>query len=153
MKKTYGYNKLIIHRDISTGNLLIFEADDGSTFGRLMDYDHAKKASAMGKIESKIAGLSPSELKLQRGQFRAAAEYVLGRQLNDKVLDAVLKWFDRRSAIDYIEDVIKFTGSSDKAPDKPLSLTDLGWIDTVSLSSLDCRPSLSNLPAGPNSTS
>ncbi|KAG6859513.1 hypothetical protein C0993_003842, partial [Termitomyces sp. T159_Od127] len=113
-----------------------------------MDYDHAKKASAMGKIESKIAGLSPSELELQRGQFGFVAKYLLGRQCDDKVLDAALKWLDEYSAIAYIKDVIKFTGSSDKAPDKPLSLTDLGWIDTDQTQPHDW-PDFGNREPGP----
>ncbi|KAG6895443.1 hypothetical protein C0993_009576 [Termitomyces sp. T159_Od127] len=130
-EQKYGHGKLILHRDISTGNLLIFEADDGSTFGRLMDYDHAKKASAMGKIESQIAGVAPSELDVQRDLLRPVIKYQTGRQVEDDVIDVALKWTEfGDAALAYIKDVIKSTGSSDKASDKPLSLTDLGWIDT-----------------------
>ncbi|KAG6858721.1 hypothetical protein C0993_005161, partial [Termitomyces sp. T159_Od127] len=125
----YGHGKLILHRDISTGNLLIFEADDGSTFGRLMDYDHAKKASAMGKIESKIAGVAPLELDVQRGLLRSFIDRI-GRQVEDGVLDTALKWLDEYSAIAYIKDVIRYNELGDKASDKPLSLTDFGWVDT-----------------------
>ncbi|KAG6889541.1 hypothetical protein C0992_004801 [Termitomyces sp. T32_za158] len=123
----YGHNKLILHRDISTGNLLIFETNDGRTFGRLMDYDHAKKASGTGKIESKIAGLSTLKLTCKR---RLVGHY-LERKVDDNVLDIALKWFDKEiSAIAYIEDAAEFTDLSKKDSDKPLCPTDLGWADT-----------------------
>ncbi|KAF5376682.1 hypothetical protein D9615_007847 [Tricholomella constricta] len=42
----HAHNDLIIHRDVSIGNLLIYSHihDSQETFGRLRDFDHAKKA-------------------------------------------------------------------------------------------------------------
>ncbi|KAF5376691.1 hypothetical protein D9615_007848 [Tricholomella constricta] len=43
---THAHNNLIIHRDVSIGNLLIYppRQDGEETLGRLRDFDHAKKA-------------------------------------------------------------------------------------------------------------
>ncbi|KAG6886491.1 hypothetical protein C0992_003728 [Termitomyces sp. T32_za158] len=121
------HKRLILHRDISSGNLLIFEADDGSTFGRLMDFDHAKKASGMRKIESKVAGLSPLELDKRRDNVRRLVQ----RKVDDNVVDIALKWLDKEvSAIAYIDEAAESTDPSKENSGKTLCPTDLGWANT-----------------------
>ncbi|KAG6896329.1 hypothetical protein C0993_008532 [Termitomyces sp. T159_Od127] len=98
-----GHNKLILQRDISTGNILIFEDEEGRTFGRLIDYDHAKKASGMREVPSMIAGLSPLALQDKRDLLqRLLKTTIVGKAEND-VLDMALKWLRLTHACGYIE--------------------------------------------------
>ncbi|KNZ73119.1 hypothetical protein J132_01198 [Termitomyces sp. J132] len=120
----YGHDKLILHRDISTGNLLIFQVQDGSAVGRLMDYDHAKKAKGKKPISSEIVNLDR-----KRNGLQSILWDNLEKEADVDVLDRALKWLNRSSdAAHYIEDAVKFTGLvGNNASEDPLSVTDLGW--------------------------
>ncbi|KAG6828702.1 hypothetical protein H0H93_014778, partial [Arthromyces matolae] len=59
----HAHNNRILHRDISMGNLLIFKDSDGKTYGRLMDYDHAKKASGCRLITFSNQNGLPEDLE------------------------------------------------------------------------------------------
>ncbi|KAG6871774.1 hypothetical protein C0993_002780, partial [Termitomyces sp. T159_Od127] len=121
-----GHQKLIIHRDISMGNLFIFERDKKQTsFGRLMDYDHAKKASGWCEIPSKI-----TSLESDRYLLKANLERNFGRKAVDDVLDTALKWHRPTEASKYIEDAAKLSGLSNHASESPLTMEDLGWHNT-----------------------
>ena len=59
------------------GNLLIFEDDKkqkGRTFGRLIDYDHAKKAPGTCEVPSKIPS---SSLQEERDLLRTMSNVAL----------------------------------------------------------------------------
>ncbi|KAG5730086.1 hypothetical protein E4T56_gene1850 [Termitomyces sp. T112] len=120
----YGHDKLILHRDISTGNLLIFQVRDGSAVGRLMDYDHAKRAKGKKPISSEIVNLD-----VKRKNARSSLLENLEREADVDVLDRALKWLDRSSdAANYIEDVAKFTVLvGNDASENSLAVSDLGW--------------------------
>ncbi|KAG6895546.1 hypothetical protein C0992_000685 [Termitomyces sp. T32_za158] len=124
-----GNKKGIIHRDISIGNLLIFDHDHqrSRNFGRLIDYDHAKKASGMGEIQSMIAGLSPEKLDAKRGLLQSLIKDKFGGTATDDVLDTALKWLDPADAFKYIQDAIQFLELSDHVSKNSLSIADLGW--------------------------
>ncbi|KAG6858254.1 hypothetical protein C0995_001359, partial [Termitomyces sp. Mi166 len=153
-----GHDKLIIHRDASIGNLLIFERSNGTTFGRLMDYDHAKKAKEKIDITSYIRDLSSSELDTKRKVLQYNLAYVrqrkadnvvlgLNRQVDNEVLDRALKWvFEPGHAAKYIRDVADFTGLGNDASEKPLCLSDLGWDEK---DGVDKWPDFANRKHGP----
>ncbi|KAG6861615.1 hypothetical protein C0991_011626 [Blastosporella zonata] len=56
-----AYKLLFLHCDVSAGNLLIFEDNSGGTFGRLIDYDHAKKATKHHLIDRHAPATDPAE--------------------------------------------------------------------------------------------
>ncbi|KAG6858788.1 hypothetical protein C0995_013917, partial [Termitomyces sp. Mi166 len=154
----HGNNELIIHRDVSTGNLLIFERSDGKTFGRVMDYDHAKKAKEKIDITSYIRDLSSSELDIERKALqtilsherrRKADNVVVGlnRQVDNEVLDRALKWFPEPiiGAL-YIAAVAKSTGLGNNASEKSICLSDLGWDEK---DGVDKWPDFANRKHGP----
>ncbi|KNZ71924.1 hypothetical protein J132_05198 [Termitomyces sp. J132] len=118
---------LVLHRDVSAGNVLIFQGKDGPPYGRLMDYDHAKKAENYDL--SGTRNLSPSQLETERGIVRISVEHALKRKVDNDVLDVALKWFDDTiDASGYIRTAAQFTGLvGENAPQKPICATDLGW--------------------------
>ncbi|KAG6882663.1 hypothetical protein C0993_009671, partial [Termitomyces sp. T159_Od127] len=107
-----GHNKLILQRDISTGNILIFENEEGRTFGRLIDYDHAKKASGMREVPSMIAGLSPSALQDKLDLLQRCLETTIVGKAENDVLDMAFKWLRLTNACGYIECVVESFGLS-----------------------------------------
>ncbi|KAG6893840.1 hypothetical protein C0995_015872 [Termitomyces sp. Mi166 len=153
-----SHDKLIIHRDANIGNLLIFERSKGTTFGRLMDYDHAKKAKEKIDITSYIRDLSSSELDIERKALqtilsherrRKADNVVVGlnRQVDNEVLDRALKWFPEPiiGAL-YIAAVAKSTGLGNNASEKSICLSDLGWDEK---DKVDKWPDFANREHGP----
>ncbi|KNZ71917.1 hypothetical protein J132_05191 [Termitomyces sp. J132] len=125
-EEKHGNDKLVLHRDVSAGNVLIFQGKDGSSCGRLMDYDHAKKAENYDLFGTR--NLSPSQLETERGLTRPLVEYALKRKVENDILDVALKWFDSVDAIGYIRTAAQFTGLvGENASQKPICATDLGW--------------------------
>ncbi|KAH0586584.1 hypothetical protein H2248_007809 [Termitomyces sp. 'cryptogamus'] len=119
----YSYDKLILHHNISTGNLLIFQVQDHLPVGRLMDHDHAKKAKEKKSISSEIVNLDKKQNSVQNNLWDN-----LEKEADVDVFDRALKWLNRSSdAAHYIEDTAEFTGLvSNNASENPLSVTDLG---------------------------
>ncbi|KAG6863077.1 hypothetical protein C0993_000299, partial [Termitomyces sp. T159_Od127] len=139
-----GHEKLIIHRDISMGNLFIFERDKKQrSLGRLMDYDHAKKASGWREIPSKI---SSSNLQEERGFLRINLTCHFDREAADDVLDTALKWHHPAEASRYIEDVADSLRLSKHVP---LSTEDLGWHNTEDKTKAHRWPDFTSRVAGP----
>ena len=111
------------------GNLLIFEDDKkqkGRTFGRLIDYDHAKKAPGTCEVPSKIPS---SSLKGKRDFLRLSFENLSEREAADDVLDTALKWMGPIFALPYINGVADSLGLSN---DASLNMEDLRWYNIVS---------------------
>ncbi|KAG6835618.1 hypothetical protein H0H93_016476 [Arthromyces matolae] len=89
----------VLHRDISGGNLLIFKDLNGTTFGRLIDYDHAKRARNTIQIARKAPSLPSSLLKTQ-----AMIDFAVDLD----VVAVALSWNDKpRTAAEYIESVVR----------------------------------------------
>ncbi|KAG6851740.1 hypothetical protein C0991_006590 [Blastosporella zonata] len=115
-----AYKLLFLHRDVSAGNLLIFEHKSGETFGRLIDYDHAKKATKHRLIQRH----DPSGQQLVRQTLQRSRR---GRELDidDDVISNALTWIEEpHLALVYI------LGTVDglvKPSTSPLSKAALGW--------------------------
>ncbi|KAG6815014.1 hypothetical protein H0H93_011288, partial [Arthromyces matolae] len=89
----------VLHRDISGGNLLIFKALDGTTFGRVIDYDHAKRARNTIQIARKAPSLPSMLLKTQEMTDLA---------VDLDIVAVALNWIDKpRTAADYIESAVR----------------------------------------------
>ncbi|KAG5639852.1 hypothetical protein DXG03_002826, partial [Asterophora parasitica] len=84
----------VVHRDVSSGNLLIFFDTGGKAVGRLMDYDHAKRAlalidmpttqhkkGAISWIRSGLAEVNEPKLLLTEEAVVEASRYFVQGQL------------------------------------------------------------------------
>ncbi|KAG6815017.1 hypothetical protein H0H93_011283, partial [Arthromyces matolae] len=90
----------VLHRDISGGNLLIFKALDGTTFGRVIDYDHAKRAGSTIRIPISHKSHPQSLLRRTRKMTPVA--------VNEDVLTVALNWVDKPwYAAEYIGSAVK----------------------------------------------
>ncbi|KAF5366921.1 hypothetical protein D9615_010678 [Tricholomella constricta] len=138
MDYSHAYGKLIVHRDISIGNVMIFPtaADPAKTRGRLMDFDHAKKANDSRDL---VCASVPSqsdlfEIKLVMQLVRGSLAYL--RESNDlvvadEVIEELFRWVPQKRALDYIKEVIdvrkRHFGLDLEKLEGPLTLAHLGW--------------------------
>ncbi|KAG6818260.1 hypothetical protein H0H93_006482 [Arthromyces matolae] len=90
----------VLHRDISGGNLLIFKALDGTTFGRVIDYDNAQRAGST--ISIPITHKShPRSLLRQTRKIAPVA-------VDQDILTVGLNWVDKPwYAAEYIGSAVK----------------------------------------------
>ncbi|KAG5650351.1 hypothetical protein H0H81_012543 [Sphagnurus paluster] len=123
----HAHAKYILHRDISIGNLMIFAytSDDFErTYGRLMDFDHAKR----------VTNASPPLLTPVDEAFLPRAENLIklsyeGDISRDLMVQA---WgYVKFLSGSYIQDVFNTRRSYFELPPKEGELTsaDLGWYD------------------------
>ncbi|KAF5379095.1 hypothetical protein D9615_005897 [Tricholomella constricta] len=131
---SHAYGMRIVHRDISIGNVMIFPmaADPAKTRGRLMDFDHAKKATDSKGL---VCASAPSSLDLMNMQntkynlahLRGSGDLVVA----DEVIEELYCWKPHKKALDYIERVIddrkRYFGLNLENMKGPLTLAHLGW--------------------------
>ncbi|KAG6806574.1 hypothetical protein H0H92_010777, partial [Tricholoma furcatifolium] len=127
-----AHDKLYLQRDISIGNLLILEGTAGETFGRLVDYDHAKKAMRSEKI-SRHDREDTAFWASQATSTLLAMDPKAQWKVQDKVaLEAVACVAHPVFGGYYLFDVIKNDPClAEKAATSPLSMDDLHWTETV----------------------
>ncbi|KAG6863623.1 hypothetical protein C0991_004580 [Blastosporella zonata] len=118
-----AHQLLILHRDVRPGHLLIFEeGENGETFGRLIDYDHAKKAKKHRLIQRhnpsmELLALVQMGLQCSRETRELAVD--------DDVVSHALSWIeDHLSVIDYILGEVR---GLVKPVTSTLSKAALGW--------------------------
>ncbi|KAF5376690.1 hypothetical protein D9615_007849 [Tricholomella constricta] len=117
----HAHNNLIIHRDVSIANLLIYppRLDGGETFGRLIDFHHAKKAV-------KFIPLPSSGAPDWRHDFFKAYNVHKGHPCTDDAVAEALRFINSTpAAIIYTEAAIKSRFGSQKG--LILTAADLGW--------------------------
>ncbi|KAG6908719.1 hypothetical protein DXG01_003564 [Tephrocybe rancida] len=135
-----AHRRLILQRDISGGNLLIFTDENGQAFGRLMDYDHARKAEKALSIpyleHEALENLKELNVLLI---FHRAMQYTWSRtesaayEVDDSVaLEAIRRINCVSEATEYVVDVIKARYSlpasgTDGDTLQKLCKADLGW--------------------------
>ncbi|KAG6835617.1 hypothetical protein H0H93_016475, partial [Arthromyces matolae] len=117
----------ILHRDVSSGNLLIFNSldDDGTTFGRLIDYDHAKQARSTKLVREQKEPVTNKKLAIIEMLLEDLFPF---QQLtvNMDVLNEAYSWVKKPStAADYISAVL--TQFGDIAPKSTVDITKLAW--------------------------
>ncbi|KAG6851754.1 hypothetical protein C0991_006443 [Blastosporella zonata] len=114
-----AYKLLFLHRDVSAGNLLIFEHKSGETFGRLIDYDHAKKATKKA-TKHRLIDRAPSKQRLVRMLLEDKK-----KDVDDDVISNALTWIkDTAAASLYI---VATVNGLVKPATSPLSKAALGW--------------------------
>ncbi|KAG6824313.1 hypothetical protein H0H92_007241 [Tricholoma furcatifolium] len=128
-----SYNKLYLQRDISIRNLLVFEVAAGETFGRLVDYDHAKKAE--GSKEIFRHKFKDEAFQIDRTFATLAEESDSRWQVEAAVaLEAATCVAHPVFGGYYLFDVIKNNSSlAEKAATSPLSMDDVHWTETGTL--------------------
>ncbi|KAG6836602.1 hypothetical protein H0H93_006238 [Arthromyces matolae] len=125
----FSHDNQILHRDVSMGNLLIFKGPDGKTIGRLMDYDHAKRALAQLLIKPPYENESPENFETRKKHL----VYLLSRgrlpwKVDDDVLSAALKWVDlEEHAQNYIAGAVQIAKADTDCSQKTYTASDLGW--------------------------
>ncbi|KAG6851547.1 hypothetical protein C0991_008233, partial [Blastosporella zonata] len=112
-----AYKLLFLHRDVSAGNLLIFEHNSGETFGRLIDYDHAKKATKHHLIQRH----DPSRQRLVRMNLEEGQEF----PVDDDVVSHALSWVKKSPAAS--EYILATVNGLVQPATSPLSKAALGW--------------------------
>ncbi|KAG6829050.1 hypothetical protein H0H92_005881 [Tricholoma furcatifolium] len=138
-----AYKKLYLQRDISMGNLLVFDdpGTAGDTFGRLVDYDHAKKAAGWIDIAR------PGEKLKDMARYADMASTVLAYEPDSRwqveaavAQEAVACVAHPGIAGYYLVDVIKNDSSlAEKAATSPLSMDDLHWTETQTKPDFESR--------------
>ncbi|KAG6823382.1 hypothetical protein H0H92_010430 [Tricholoma furcatifolium] len=128
-----AHDKLYLQRDISIGNLLILEGAAGETFGRLVDYDHAKKAAGWIEI--------PRPGEKLKARYHEMASNLLANDSDSRwqvevavAQEAVACVAHPKESGTYLFDVIRNdTSLAEKAATRPLSMDDLHWKETGTL--------------------
>ena len=92
-----------MHRDVSSGNIIIKPTDDGETIGRLIDFDHAK-------VTKEFAAVKRSEVTDERLQrYKAFIHDDLEMKpdtLDDEVVIKALQVVRPRKLLEYIGEVL-----------------------------------------------
>ncbi|KAG6908722.1 hypothetical protein DXG01_003567 [Tephrocybe rancida] len=130
-----AHSQLILHRDISGGNLLIFTDENGQVFGPLMDYDHAKRAeNSLPITRFQHEEFEPQEaLGYVRGSIRFGFKKNKSPvyEVDDSVaLEALGRINHPIGAAQYIVEVVETQHSTLRdRPDSSRKLfkADLGW--------------------------
>ncbi|KAF5366920.1 hypothetical protein D9615_010677 [Tricholomella constricta] len=133
MDYSHAYGKLIVHRDISIGNVMIFPtaADPAKTRGRLMDFDHAKKANDSRDLcaseSPQLDVLNVQHIKHNMARLRGCCDLVVA----DEVIEELFRWIPHDEALKYIKKVIdvreRHFGLDLEKLEGPLMLAHLGW--------------------------
>ncbi|KAG6836694.1 hypothetical protein H0H93_004805 [Arthromyces matolae] len=125
----HAHNNRILHRDISMGNLLIFTDSNGKTYGRLMDYDHAKKASGCRLIS--FSNQPESDLSEILAGLRFSLRFQCPSKVDDNVMIKALQRFsDPVTAGYYIAAAVKVAQSGRNpslSTTQEYTTNDLGW--------------------------
>ncbi|KAG6848401.1 hypothetical protein H0H93_000496 [Arthromyces matolae] len=117
-----------LHRDVSSGNLLIFHSldGDGTTFGRLIDYDHAKQARSAKLVRDPKEPLSDDQLATMRSIFQVLFP-LQQLEVNKDVLNEACTWLQNPlTAANYILAVVA-QYFPDIAPKSIVDITKLAW--------------------------
>ncbi|KAG6825061.1 hypothetical protein H0H93_001230 [Arthromyces matolae] len=122
------HDNQIVHRDVSVGNLLIFKGPDGKSLGRLLDYDHAKRALTQSLIKTPYENESPEKFEARK----ALLVHLLSRRhawkVDDDVLLRALKWVDlEEHAQNYIAGAVQIAKAGTDCSQKTYTASDLGW--------------------------
>ncbi|KAG6806747.1 hypothetical protein H0H92_010150, partial [Tricholoma furcatifolium] len=126
-----AHDKLYLQRDISPGNLLIFEGATGETFGRLVDYDHAKKAAGSIDISCRENFEDAAFFAEFASAFLARRSKYQWKVKDDVALHAVACVRDPKDGGGYLFEIINNDPSlAKKAAEGPLSMDDLRWGET-----------------------
>ncbi|KAG6857825.1 hypothetical protein C0995_004969, partial [Termitomyces sp. Mi166 len=117
----------VMHRDISTGNILIFRDSNGESFGRLMDYDHAKTTKEFTPLTPKTKDLSDDGLEELKKYVQYAIKFdKLPAVVEDDVVREALKWVDPPStAVHYVLNSVRVIQSISGPRKSPISMSDL----------------------------
>ncbi|KAG6892417.1 hypothetical protein C0995_003877, partial [Termitomyces sp. Mi166 len=119
----------VMHRDISTGNILIFRDSNGESFGRLMDYDHAKTTKEFTPLTPKTKDLSDDDLEeLKKYVQYAIKSDKLPAVVEDDVVREALKWVDPpTAAAQYVMKSVGVFLSTSGSQKSRISMSDLRW--------------------------
>ncbi|KAG6829522.1 hypothetical protein H0H87_011177 [Tephrocybe sp. NHM501043] len=118
-----AHDLLVLHRDISCRNLMIFEDDDDNMFGRLNYCDHGKKGAE--KFTIKKASPCAEDVQLVKTFLQAKGE-ITEFQVNDDAICEARKYVVYPgSACGYLCEAI--TKRKDKLAPSILGKADLGW--------------------------
>ncbi|KAG6826511.1 hypothetical protein H0H92_015523 [Tricholoma furcatifolium] len=136
-----AHNKLYLQRNISIKNLLILEGAADETFGRLVDYDQAKKAAVLIDIARPGEKLKNMALYADMASTLLAHESDSRWQVEAAVaLEAVACVACPTEGGTYLFDVIKNDPSlAEKAATRPLSMDDLHWTEAGTLPSMSAE--------------
>ncbi|KAG6829052.1 hypothetical protein H0H92_005883 [Tricholoma furcatifolium] len=126
-----AHGKLYLQRDISIGNLLIFEGTASKKFGRLVDYDHAKKAAGSIDISCRENFEDAAFFAEFASAFLARRSKYQWKVKDDVALEAVACVRDPKDGGGYLFEIINNDPSlAKKAAEGPLSMDDLRWGET-----------------------
>ncbi|KAG6867401.1 hypothetical protein C0995_004968, partial [Termitomyces sp. Mi166 len=119
----------VMHRDISTGNILIFRDSNGESFGRLMDYDHAKTTKEFTPLTPKTKDLSDDGLEKRKRSVQSVIEEDQPSMVvEDDVVREALKWVDIPSlAAHYVMKSVGVFLPTSGSQKSPISTSDLRW--------------------------
>ncbi|KAG6846605.1 hypothetical protein H0H93_012865, partial [Arthromyces matolae] len=117
-----------LHRDVSCGNLLMFKSldDDGTTFGRLIDYDHAKQARSTKLVREQKEPPHDNDFRIM--QLMLQLLFPLQQPtVNMDVLTEAYNWVDQPlTAAKYISDVVAELPDI-AATNSTVDITNIGW--------------------------
>ncbi|KAG6843018.1 hypothetical protein H0H87_008541, partial [Tephrocybe sp. NHM501043] len=105
-----AHKQLILHRDVSNGNLLIFEDQNGQTYGRLIDYDHAKKGTKSRPVIQNRTTVTKQELVLVHAIVQDGQKKV-NNDDDDDTYEEV--WMDEETTVDE-EEIMDEEATTDK---------------------------------------
>ncbi|KAG6859003.1 hypothetical protein C0995_011338 [Termitomyces sp. Mi166 len=118
-----------MHRDISTGNILIFRDSNGESFGRLMDYDHAKTTKEFTPLTPKAKDLSDDDFEEFKKTVQSLIKFdKLSTVVEDDVVREALKWVDFSwIAAPYVMKSVGVFLSTSGSQKSRISMSDLRW--------------------------
>ncbi|KAG5640244.1 hypothetical protein DXG03_009699 [Asterophora parasitica] len=116
----------VVHRDVSSGNLLIFFDTGGKAVGRLMDYDHAKRA--LTSIHIPTEEHEPDMIEMTRTFIARQSRPPIPLFTEEAVVEAS-RYFDQGQlgmATIYAAATYRMRNPSRKSSEE-ISKEDLGW--------------------------
>ncbi|TFY71661.1 hypothetical protein EVG20_g1347 [Dentipellis fragilis] len=120
------YRRGVLHRDISTGNILIcpLAGDAEKTAGRLFDLDCGKLAEAEGSSEIAVTGVSPEDINKAERRFKL--DYPAG--IERAALERLVSFFPKGSFLSlvYVHSFLKCKPPA--SPQAPLTCADIGLL-------------------------
>lgn len=120
--KQLYYKGLILHRDISIGNILIVDSD-GQTKGRLIDLDHAKVVKSPTTVKLRDASL---------GDIETMEHHLSALPIERDVIKKFVDYFPVKNTLNaaiYIQEVVYMRGEyfGLETETRRISLADIGW--------------------------
>ncbi|KAA1475370.1 hypothetical protein DENSPDRAFT_873979 [Dentipellis sp. KUC8613] len=103
----FMYRRGVLHRDVSTGNILIcpLAGDAENTAGRLFDLDYGKQAEVGGNSEIAVKDISPEDINRAERHFKL--DYPAG--IERAALERLVSFFPKGSllSIEYVRDLLQ----------------------------------------------